>query len=177
MKGKASIGVVRKSGGQKKKHVTQMTPEEITCIKKQVFRALRENNNRIKTQVHLVDKIIDEVTDYDPKAFRQALEGLEHTLIEYSHKEKNNGANIYKKRITVKCKPIYKVILNGELTDCHLIVVMDINKSTVVTSWFNDVSDNHETINWSRYDQNTKIISNNLKNGRRGSKKRNKKRC
>lgn len=175
MKAKDEANTQRITKGQKKKHVSQMTPEEIAFIKKVVFRSLNEHKNKLVVSTHLIDKMIDYRSDFDHRIALTTLEHLEHTLIEYSHKSKNNGVNIYKRRITVRSQIPQEVELDGKLTSCNMVFVLDMDECVVISSWFNKETYHHNNINWSRYNKNLKIISNNHLRGKRGSKNRNKK--
>lgn len=172
--GKDEANTLRKTKHQQKKHISQMTPEEIKVIKKIVFRSLNANNNRIKISTHVIDKMIDKRTDYEVRAVRTMLEHLDQHLIEYSHKTKNR-VNVYKRRILLRSSEEFDVFLDDVVQPANLCVVLDIDTCTVITTYFCKANWHHPNLRMKRYNANLKIISNTYKQGKRGSKNRNKK--
>lgn len=172
--GKDEANSHRVSKNQKKKHVKQMTQDEIAFIKKVVFRALNEHNNKIKVSPHVLDKMMEYRTDYEINAVRAMLEHLDKHLIEYSHKTKN-AVNVYKRRILIRSTEEFEVMLDHKVQPCHLCVVLDIDKCEIITTYWCKAQWQHPNLRMKRYNKNLKIISNTFKRGKRGSKNRNKK--
>lgn len=165
----------RKTPNQRKKHVKQMTKEEISFVRKVALRALHEHKRKIIVSTHVIDKMIDDRADYNQKRVIIMLENLEKHLVEYSHIEKNNGINVFKRRILLRDNEVVTVDDEGETKQCNLCIVYDIDYCTVITSFYNPVEFTHEKLNWRRYSKSLKIISNTYKKGKRGSKRLNKK--
>lgn len=76
-------------------------------------------------------------------------------IIEYN--STNNYGKI-DKRVLIRSKKSYFVDIDNTLTECNLCFVISIITGQIITAYYNEVNDNHNTIDWLRYDKSLKII-------------------
>lgn len=157
---KATInkGYVKKTKAQQKKHVSQMTSEEVNYLQAYTMNGLKRNK-RLQVSSHTINKMIDNHTYCDTNEAKRCLHDLRNTIVEYSVKKYAN--NYRNKRVTVRSKEITLVEMNNETIPCNICYVIDIDKSRIITTFVNKVSDTHESINMTRYNKDLKIISRN----------------
>lgn len=103
--------------------------------------------------------MIDNHTYCDTNEAKRCLHDLRNTIVEYSVKKYAN--NYRNKRVTVRSKDTTLVEMNNETIPCNICYVIDIDKSRIITTFVNKVSDTHESINMTRYNKDLKIISRN----------------
>ena len=125
----------------KKKHAKQMSKHEIDCIFKKLksvkkweihshtFRRIKEKG---------IDVTYDDVvsTIYNSK------------LIEYHIAKLSNG------------EKDYRVLLRGNKSvngNNNVNFVYSLTRELIVSSWLNDISDKHSTLDWNDYDERLKI--------------------
>lgn len=157
---KATInkGQVKKTKAQQKKHVSQMTPEEVNYLQAYAMNGLKRNK-RLQVSAHTINKMIDNHTYCDTNEAKRCLQDLRNTIVEYSVKKYAN--NYRNKRVTVRSKDITMVEMKNETIPCNICYVIDIDKSRIITTFVNKVSDTHDSINMKRYNKDLKIISRN----------------
>lgn len=148
-KGNINRGYVKTTVNQQKKHYTQMSKEELTFLKSQI-----QNIKDIKPSWHLENKasieykmedVFKVVTDLD----------LENRIIEFNTTPSRGAID---KRVLLRSKEVYSVDINGKQTNCNLCFVISIKTHELITVYYNEYNDSHNTIDWKRYDENLKII-------------------
>ena len=148
-KGNINRGYVKTTVNQQKKHYTQMSKEELTFLKSQI-----QNIKDIKPSWHLENKasieykmedVFKVVTDLD----------LENRIIEFNTTPSRGAID---KRVLLRSKEVYSVDINGKQTNCNLCFVISIKTHELITVYYNEYNDSHNTIDWKRYDKNLKII-------------------
>ena len=147
--GNINRGYVKTTVNQQKKHYTQMSKEELAFLKNQI-----QNIKDIKPSWHLENKtsikykmedIFKVVNDLD----------LENRIIEFNTTPSRRTLD---KRVLLRSKEVYSVDINGKQTNCNLCFVISIKSHELITVYYNEYNDFHNTIDWKRYDENLKII-------------------
>ena len=148
-KGNINRGYVKTTVNQQKKHYTQMSKEELAFLKNQI-----QNIKDIKPSWHLENKtsikykmedIFKVVNDLD----------LENRIIEFNTTPSRGTLD---KRVLLRSKEVYSVDINGKQTNCNLCFVISLKSHELITVYYNEYNDSHDTIDWNRYDENLKII-------------------
>ena len=144
LKGEIRKGNVRKTEGQVKKLYTQMTPEEI----EKCYVAINNVANKYwKISCHLKEKT--SVT-WSLKDIMNTIRGGSFDIIEYNR----TGNDI---RIVVNSYKTYSVDIDGKETKCTMTICLSIKHNKIVTLWYNDLLDNHKTINMNRYNKDLEV--------------------
>ena len=143
-KGELNKGIVRKTKGQVKKLYTQMTPEEL----ERCYIAINNVANKYwKISCHLKEK--SSVT-WSLKDIMETIRDGAFDIIEYNR----TGNDI---RIVVNSYKTYRVDIDGKETKCTMTICLSIKHNKIVTLWYNDLLDNHKTINMNRYNKDLEV--------------------
>lgn len=151
MNAKYHKGVIKKTENQRKKHVKQMTRKEQWYLREQI-----KNLPNIKFTKHALNNDVD-VT----------IEQIKNTIKEYNYiVEYNETTDTYGKidrRVLVRSSRVYKVDfhkIDGSVIkgNANLCFVISIDTGDIITTYYNFINDEHETIDMCRYDKTLKII-------------------
>lgn len=144
---------------QKRKHITQMSDEEISFIEKTFAENYYANNRKLTISTHVSDKINKGATDIDMSVVTRILHQFKDCLIEYSHITKYQGRCVSDRRVLLRSKEVLKVKMDGHNSKCNFCMVVDIDTCKIVTTWFNHSYYNHHHLRLHRYDENLNIIN------------------
>ena len=143
-------GRIKKTKDQIKKHVSQMTQEEIMYLQKRV----KMISGNYKWGKHFLEngRLFNMLT------IERLLNSpnIDECLIEYNERDKD-------KRVLLRSTFSSNVSLekNGVMymADANLCIVVDIFTGEVVTAYWNEVGDNHNNVNMRRYNAKLKICA------------------
>lgn len=143
-------GRIKKTKDQIKKHVSQMTQEEIMYLQKRV----KMISGNYKWGKHFLEngRLFNMLT------IERLLNSpnIDECLIEYNERDKD-------KRVLLRSTFSSNVSLekNGVMymADANLCIVVDIFTGEVVTAYWNEVGDNHNNVNMRRYNAELKICA------------------
>lgn len=147
---KIQRGHVKRTKDQIKKHVSQMTQDEILFLKRRV----KMISGSYKWGKHFLEsgRLFNMLT------IERLLNSpnIEECIIEYNQRDKD-------KRVLLRSSFSSNVSLekNGVtyMADANLCIVVDIFTGEVVTAYWNEVGDNHNNVNMGRYNAELKICS------------------
>lgn len=138
-------GLVSVTEAQEKKHVSQMTKSEIRAIKNKLYSM---NISKTRMSRHLTDKLDSgEITIYKKQMVRLL---LNFELIEYN---KTRGQS----RVLLRGLNEEDTIVDGVIKKSNLCIVWNLDTNNIVTAYWNCTNDNHNTIDFRRYNANLKI--------------------
>ena len=144
-------GRVKQTQGQLKKHYTQMSTKELKTLSKAI---LETNLFHISNHLNEKDNHINNDTIKMLLSQDSAIDNiLEYNIVPIYV----DGTYYVDKRVVLRSKRVEKVNMNGRLEKCNLIFVISLINRTIVTAYYNKVSDNHKSINMSRYCANLKV--------------------
>lgn len=143
---------------QKRKHVTQMSNNEIKFIRKELSRSLHTNKHKLTLSKHLVDKMDKGDTDIDMSVVTRMIHQFKDCLIEYSHMTKGKKGYVTDRRVLLRSKEELTIQMDGRKSKCNLCVVINIDKCEIITTWFNNSYYNHHNLRLHRYDANLNIL-------------------
>lgn len=148
-KGVINRGIVRRTYKQEKKHYTQLSKEELIYLKKKIY-----SIRNIKPSWHLVEKndILIRKSDI-LKVLRDS--EIKDLIIEYNVTPNFHGVD---KRVVLRSREEYTVDTGDNVVQCNLCFVISILKGEIITAYYNNINDNHETINWARYNKDLKVF-------------------
>ena len=145
--GHFEVGNVKHTTNQVKKHMSQMSSEEIDYMKDKL------RNLNITLSRHLKEK---EDTFYMVD-FQNEMKDLNNlNIIEYNETLTRNKFLDY--RVLLRTNNTYEVNVDGRKEICQLCFVVSIKTGKIVTAYWNKSNDVHKSLNLSRYDKNIKII-------------------
>lgn len=137
-------GEVSKTKGQIKKHYTQYTDIELDYLA-----LLVRSIGNIKLSNHAKKKEITVKLNDIKKILKSS--DIKKQIIEYNRT--NND-----KRVLIRSKEKYETKVNGNTVYCNICFVLSLVTKTIITVYYNDTKDNHNTINLNRYNKNLKIF-------------------
>jgi hypothetical protein len=149
-------GKVKATNGQQKKHVTQMTREEISYL---VQKCKNIPLQKVTISKHLLQKGI---------SFKKAdilttlqTSNLNSLIIEYNETPKSNGST--DKRVLIRSnisKDVEFETKNGKkfTSPAQMCFVISLKTYEVITVYWNKSNDGHTTMDWSRYQKHLKIL-------------------
>lgn len=138
-------GEVSVTEGQEKKHITQMTKDEINVIINKLYSL---NVGQTKLSFHLQEKLdSEELSIYKSQMVRLL---LDFEIIEYNN---TRGGN----RVLLRGLSKEKTISKGKIEESNLCIVWDVDKNIIVTAYWNYSDDNHDNVDFSRYNKDLKI--------------------
>lgn len=144
LKGEIRKGNVRTTEGQKKKLYTQMTNKEI----ERCYVAINNIANKYwKISKHLKEK--SEVS-WNLKDIMDTIRSGSFDIIEYNRIRDDI-------RVVINSYKVYNVNIDGKVTKCTIKICLSVKYNKIITLWYNDLLDSHETINMSRYDKDLKV--------------------
>lgn len=132
---------------QVRKHVSQMSFHEINYLQN-ILGETWANVQRLYISNHLRDKIASKRTVYSRTLALDCLRDFRECLFEFNLKTYENGEQ--SARVALRSKGQFKH--NDKWY--NQIIVVDIMRCVVVTSYLNEVNDHHDTIDWSNYNEN-----------------------
>ena len=148
-KGTFRKGFIKTTYNQKKKHYTQFSEEEFNYLENKI-----KNITTVYPSWHLVEKEDILVKRKDIlKVLKDS--NIKELIIEYNvtgNKPKKD------KRVLLRSRDEYLVESNEGTVKCNLCFVISILKNEIITAYYNNINDNHSSINWERYDKNLKIV-------------------
>lgn len=150
-RGKINRGLVKVTKNQQKKHYTQFSLEE----KEYLVSALRNiDTSKIIPSKHLASKL--DVT-YKMEDIQEVLKdnNLKDMIIEYNVTITREGVD---KRVLLRSKKSFPVIIKNNTVDCNICFVISIINNEIITVYYNKQDDNHNTVDFNRYNKNLKII-------------------
>jgi len=153
LKGEYNRGLIKRTKKQMKKHLMQMTNEELSFLEKKL-----KEINQLNYSYHVLNKEISfDKTDIE-KMLKQ--ENLKDLIIEYNETPTKDGLD---RRVLLRGTEVKDVLYtkeNGETFNAlsNLCVVISLVSHRVITCYWNLANDNHNTIKWDRYNSDLKII-------------------
>ena len=146
-------GRVKITEGQIKKHRTQMSEQELTYIK-QVLGPIPE----LKVSEHLERRRKEGKCDFQWTSLAKTLLfQFEEAIIEFNQVFNLDGS-VRGRRVLFRAKHVELAEIKGRgLVPCNLCFVVDIDCKSIITAYYNAVTDNHSSINWKRYDASLSI--------------------
>lgn len=148
-KGIINRGLVKKTYKQQKKHYTQLSIEELDYLEKMLH-----NLKKIRPSWHLVEKKDILIKKKDILKVIKDSE-IRNLIIEYNTTKKSYGID---KRVVLRSKEVYNVEIGENIIECNLCFVISILSGEVITAYYNNINDNHENIDWARYNKNLKVF-------------------
>ena len=143
-KGELNKGTVRKTEGQVKKLYSQMTAEEI----EKCYIAINNIANKYwKISKHLKEK--SSVT-WSLKDIMETIRTGSFDIIEYNR----TGEDI---RIVVNSYKTYQIDTGNGITTCTMKICLSVKHNKIISLWYNDILDDHKSINMSRYDKDLEV--------------------
>ena len=156
MKGIYNIGDIRRTEGQDKKHISQMTEAEKKYLKDKIKSIDRKD---ITLARHLTNK--QKNIGFKMKNIIEVLneENVDELIVEYNETPTNG---VIDKRVLLRGDKSYNVRFESEkgsfISPANICFVVLLDTYRVVTAYWNKTEDSHRTINWSRYNKDLKII-------------------
>lgn len=156
LKGICNVGDVRKTEGQDKKHISQMTEAEkkylkdkIKSIDRKDITLTRHLTNKRKTIGFKMKNIIEVLNE----------ENVDELIVEYNETPTNG---VIDKRVLLRGGKSYNVRFESEkgsfISPANICFVVSLENYRVVTVYWNKTKDSHKTMNWNRYNKDLKII-------------------
>lgn len=146
-------GRVKITEGQVKKHRTQMSDQELMYIKREmgpvpeltISEHLERRRKEGKCEFQLISLA------------KTLLFQFEEAVIEFNQIFNLDGS-VRGRRVLFRAKHVELADIKGRgLVPCNLCFVVDIDCKSIVTAYYNAVTDNHANINWMRYDASLSI--------------------
>lgn len=129
---------------QLKKHVSDMSLHEINYLQNIVDETWA-NVQRLNLSYHLRDKISTGKTAYSSVLARECIQNFCDCLFEFNITTRQDGSQ--SARVALRSKSVMKH--KGKWY--NQIIVVDIERLDVITSYLNHVNDKHKTLNDERY--------------------------
>lgn len=150
--GKFKVGFVKKTNGQQKKHISQMDELEVSTILRRVKRI-----PNLFLSDHAVRKIKQDGLKFSYDQIVDLLLNVsEENIIEYNRTTRYGKEE---QRVLLRSTVSYPVDIKGVgVVDCNICYVLSLNTGSIVTAYWNQDSDAHETIIWSRYDATLEVV-------------------
>lgn len=148
-------GRVKKTKGQVKKHVSQMSKEEIQYLARRV----KLVSGSYKWTAHSLDSS----RMFNMLTVERLLNSpdLEKCIIEYNETPSKKRKGFIEKRVLLRSTFSKEVLLNhkgtSSLEEANLCISIDIMTGVVVTAYWNKVTDNHKNIDMRRYNKTLRI--------------------
>ena len=149
LKGEIRKGTVRKTNNQFKKFVTQFKGDD---FEKCLIAINNTLHKKIYASSHLRRK---SAVSYSMKEICDVLKSGKYDIIEYNYVQYSDYRD---NRVVVKSWDSYNVNVDGKDTECNMIFVLSVTNNQIVTLWYNNVDDNHNTLNMKRYDKNIEVV-------------------
>lgn len=144
-------GEVSVTDGQIKKHREQMTSAEIEHVLSSV-----RNLPRLRLSRHLKEKMESERLTIDPKMMGRLLRNPKvENLVEYNSTPDREGKR--HGRVLLRTTETTTVTVKGRREVCNLCFVVQPDTKQIITAYWNRASDQHKTVDWSRYSDNLPV--------------------
>lgn len=139
-------GLVKETCGQQKKHITQMTDTDKDNLRLMVANVRQQWLRRgVKLSNHLQEKLLTSQTTFSLGLAMDTI--LNGQLIEFNIVPSGD------KRVLLRSNKSF--ICDGkEVNQC---IVVSLKTFKIVTSFLNEVVDNHGTINYTRYNKDLEV--------------------
>lgn len=150
-KGHINKGFVKKTNNQRKKHFSQFSKGEFVYLENKIKKL---DLKQIKSSRHLnlkssisykKDDIIAVLSDED----------IKNRIIEFNITPSKGSID---RRVLLRSKEEYDVLINNNIKKCNLCFVISIITGDLITVYYNESNDSHDTIDWRRYDNDLQII-------------------
>lgn len=147
IRGRFRRGYVQKTKRQRKKHISQMTKLDIEIIQEHI-----RNLRSLYASKHVIEKIKYDNLFFTSDMVVEVIENIdEQHIIEYNI-TRFRGRN--DSRVLLRSDKVYPVsIIDKGVVYCNLCFVLSLDSGELVTVYWNDCNDNHQTINYERYDE------------------------
>lgn len=154
-KGEYSLGTVKETPKQIKKHFSQMTQDELNHLTAMVrgFDA-----KKLKKSGHVIEKAS---VSFDESRLGEMLNNCD--IIEYN-KTFVPRLDRYEGRILIRDRESQDILFFNKKTGeefkakANLCLVISFSQR-IVTAYWNKESDNHRSMDWSRYDESLSILN------------------
>lgn len=143
------FGLMTTNRKQQKKHVSQLSTQELALIAKQLI--TKTFTQPLTISRHLQTKIDFEEVDLIEPMLDSIIDNPMASLIEYSRLRNEN-------RVLLRSSLTYPMMLDTKLCNTALCIVIDINTSEIVTAYYNHANDNHQHLHLDKYDKNLTVI-------------------
>ena len=146
-------GRVKITEGQVKKHRTQMSEQELMYIKQELGPI-----PELKISQHLEQRRKEGKCEFQLISLAKTLLfQFEEAIVEFNQIFNLDGS-VRGRRVLFRAKHVELADIRGcGLVPCNLCFVVDIDCKSIVTAYYNAVTDNHANINWTRYDASLSI--------------------
>lgn len=134
--------VKKETKNQIKKHVSQFSDTEFHVLNAFV-------NGICDSKIQITNHAHNHISFINQSIVQQTLDDCD--IIEFNITHENP-------RLLVRSRKQLNVIIDENLDIAHVCMVIDIKNLSVVTSYVNTCSDNHQTLNWDRYDATLDIL-------------------
>ena len=143
--GEINRGYVKSTKNQIKKHYTQMSERELDYLKYKL-----NHIDTIEISEHLYDKI---TVNFNEENILSILKTETYNIIEF-----NQVDNYSDERVLVRSTRPFLVDIKKKKKLCDMCFVVSIKTNRVITLYYNERKDGHDTINFNRYNADLKII-------------------
>lgn len=151
-KGTTQKGLEVYTKNQTKKHITQMTAKEKDEILKRIHSLPL---SYLRYSQHALSKVN---TNFGDGIIRECLQ--RRNIIDYIlefNVNKDEDGTVKDCRVLIRDNRKYQVEItdyvtgNTKVKDAHLCFVYSLTFNKIITAYWNEADDNHDTINWYRY--------------------------
>ena len=149
-------GVQRITAQQTKKHISQMSEEEVNYLVDQLHRYTKY----IQRSHHVARKVAEgDMFDIPLSDIMETIKSKDvgKNIVECNETGHKNNGKIYQ-RVLLRLNKEYMVDIGGVDTLCHAFAVVEIKTKQLITTYVNAIDDTHTTLNTDRYDPNMVII-------------------
>ncbi len=158
MRGQYNIGCIKRTENQRKKHVSQMTEDEIRFLVKKIKRV---DPQKIRASAHLIEKA--KQIDFRIEDISRMLQAnnIEKYIIEYNETLVYDGT--LDRRVLLRNVDSTNITFCGDnrkpfVAPANMCFVISLISHRIITVYWNMDCDKHKTIDWGRYDNTLKII-------------------
>ena len=144
-KGELKKGVVRRTEGQVKKLYSQMTNEELEKCSVAINNVA---NKYWKISKHLKEK---STVSWSLRDIMDTIRDGSFDIIEYNRVKDDI-------RLVISSYKTYTVNIDGKETTCIMNICISVKHNKIITLWYNDILDDHKTINMERYNKDLEIV-------------------
>lgn len=143
---------------QIKKHCTQMTNKEKHIINEELAKL-----EELTLSNHVYKYIEDNYLSFDFELLDYISISLKNkcnmnNIMEFNQTNKS-GYDDISNRVLIRFKDIIKVKCKDDIIRrCNLCCVIDLQKSKVITVYFNRLTDKHSTLDYAKYDGSLDIV-------------------
>ena len=156
MKGIFNIGEVRETENQKKKHVEQMTPQEVQYLE---MRLKQIDARRVYISNHVREKDVSFNLEEIQKVLNR--EDVKNLIVEYN--ETIMTGDWLDFRVLLRTDEVKNVTFFGTKripfeAPANMCFVISLKTLKVITVYWNKANDGHRGMDWTRYDKNLLIV-------------------